>query len=77
MSADLSVASLRDQPPTLLIQLVAEAEMDAAEVKTRVEGVFPDMEEGQLSWKATSRRPRGELLSSSPGKYFDSANAVL
>lgn len=53
MSADLGVASRRDRPPTLLIQL--KAELDAAELKTRVEEVFTEVEEGEFSWKATSK----------------------
>lgn len=42
-------------------------------LKTRVE----DMEEGGFSWEATSRQPRGELLSSSPGNTLIQLNAVL
>lgn len=33
MSADLGVASLRDQPPTLLIQLVTEGRAGRSRVK--------------------------------------------
>lgn len=35
MSADLGVASLRDQPPTLLIQLVTEGRAGCSRVKNQ------------------------------------------